>query len=112
MTLRRDLSRIEWKLDRLTDITLKLGANLMSREQDVLDAVNAETDAGQAVVALLDGIAADLAELKAGMDPASAAKLDEALAKLVANKDVYAAAVVRNTPVDPGPVDVPGGHAL
>ncbi len=72
----------------------------MSKEQDVLDAVGAESDAGQAVVKLLDAIAAQLSDLKAGMDPASAAKLDEAVAKLKANAAIYAAAVVRDTPAD------------
>ncbi len=72
----------------------------MSKEQDVLDAVSAETDAGEAVVKLLDAIAADLSTLKAGMDPAAAAKLDEAVAKLKANAAIYAAAVVRDTPAE------------
>ncbi len=84
------------QLNTLTD----QGDKLMSKEQDVLDAVGAETDAGEAVVKLLDGIADDLATLKAGMDPAAAAKLDEAVAKLKANAAVYAAAVVRDTPAE------------
>ncbi len=89
-----------WHIVRQLNTLIDQGDKLMSREQDVLDAVSAETDAGEAVVKLLDAIATDLSALKAGMDPAAAAKLDEAVAKLKANAAVYAAAVVRDTPVD------------
>jgi hypothetical protein len=95
--IEKRLARIERKLDRLAYIIIKQGEAIMSKEADLLAAIQEETDAGTAVIALLDKVVDDLADIKAGMDPDSAAKLDEALAKVKANKEAWAAAVVRNT---------------
>ena len=70
----------------------------MSKEAELLAAIQEETDAGTAVVMLLDKVVGDLADLKATMDPDASAKMDEAIAKIKANKDAWAAAVVRDTP--------------
>lgn len=78
----------------------------MSKEGELLAAIQEETDAGTAVVMLLDKVVGDLADLKAQMvDPVSAELLDKAIAQLKANKDNYAAAVVRDTPAEGGAID-------
>ena len=77
---------------------VKQGAIHMAREQEMLDELSAETSAGQAVVKLLDEVVAMLAA--AGTDQA---KIDQALGMVKANKEMWAAAVVKNTPSeDPG----------
>jgi uncharacterized protein YoxC len=97
------LRRIEDKLDelkRLVRFIIKQGDEIMSKESELLEAIQAETDAGVAAIMLLDKVVSDLADIKAGMDPQSAEKLEEALTKVKANTAAWAAAVVRNTPAE------------
>ncbi len=91
---RKTLNRINFYLQ----ILLEQGDYIMTKEAELLTAIQEETDAGTAVVMLLDKVVGDLADLKATMDPDASAKLDEAIAKIKANKDNWAAAVVRDTP--------------
>jgi hypothetical protein len=98
---RKTLNRIEFYLN----IVLEQGDYIMTKEAELLTAIQEETDAGMAVVMLLDKISGDLADLKATMDPDAAAKLDEAIGKIKANKEAWAAAVVRDTPAEGGAVD-------
>lgn len=69
----------------------------MATGQEILDALEAETDAGTAVVMLLDKVVVELRDMKASMDPADQAKLEDALAKINANKEAWAQAALRNT---------------
>jgi hypothetical protein len=92
----KHLLRIEWKLDKI----INQGVEIMGREADLLAAIIEETEAGKAVVLLLDKVAEDLAEIKEHIDPDAAAILDEALAKVKANKEAWAAAVIKNTPAE------------
>lgn len=64
--------------------------------QDVQDALTEETDVGKGVIALLTDVSARLAA--AGTD---SAKLADLKAKIDANKTMFAAAIVANTPADP-----------
>lgn len=82
---------------RLLRILTNQGVIAMATGQEILDALEAETDAGTAVVMLLDTVVAELRDVKASMDPADQAKMDEALAKINANKETWAAAALRNT---------------
>jgi len=70
----------------------------MAREQELLDKIQEETNAGTAMGMVLDLVAQDLAALKASLDPAAQAKIDEAITKIAANKDAWVAKAVANTP--------------
>ena len=90
---RKTLNRVE----RYLTYVLEQGDYIMTKEAELLAAIQEETDAGTAVIMLLDKVVGDLADLKATMDPDAAAKMDEAIAKIKANSANWAAAVVRDT---------------
>ena len=98
---RKTLNRISFYLQ----ILLEQGDYIMTKEAELLAAIQEETDAGTAVIMLLDKVVGDLADLKATMDPDASAKLDEAIAKIKANSANWAAAVVRDTKAEDQPAD-------
>ena len=93
------LRRIETKVDTLTNLVTQL-TNLIKKEGE---RSMAETDAGTSMGLLLDKISDDLDALKATLDPTAQAKVDEAIAKITANKDAWVAKVLANTTAAPTP---------
>ena len=95
---RKLLTKIDRKLDSIFDWLKQERERDMAREQEILDNIQAETDAGTAMGMLLDKIAQDLSNLKASLDPAAQAKIDEAITRIQANKDSWVAKTLANTP--------------
>jgi type IV pilus biogenesis protein CpaD/CtpE len=84
---------IDWKLDRIL-ARFTILENFMSAEFDALTAqVQANADAENSALILINGIAARITA--AGVDPA---KLSALTAELKASGDALSAAVVANTP--------------
>jgi hypothetical protein len=81
------------RLTNLETLLTKQGAEQMSLEQDVLDAVTAETTAVDGMLAIVQSYAAK------GVISESAAK--QIISDLKANSDKVNAAIVANTPVAP-----------
>jgi hypothetical protein len=95
---RETLQRIEAKIDLIMTYLKKEGERSMAREQELLDAIQAETNAGVAMSLLLDSIADDLSALKSSLDPTAQAKIDEAIARISSNKENWVAKTLENTP--------------
>jgi hypothetical protein len=91
---RRLLNRILDVLLILTRQGVEMAIDLANLEAQV--ARNTSVD--ESVKTLVAGLAAQIAELKAGADPATQAKIDALVATLTADNDALAAAVVANTP--------------
>lgn len=100
------LDRIERKLDRalvMLTTVLKQEQSIMAAIDDALanaeSAAKSESDAEDAVVALLKTISAQIAALKAaGTDPATVARIQALADGLNAKAAALGAAVVENTP--------------
>lgn len=97
------------KLDLINsklDLILNKENTLMATLQNVVDAINAESTVDDSIIALLDGIVAELkfAQNSAGgIDPAS---LDAILTGIQANTTKIQAAITANT-TPPAPVTPP-----
>lgn len=95
--------RFDRKLDMVLAAVKALSqqeTQTMSIEQDILDAVGAETTLVASNTVLLQ-------ELKALANPTDLPKLQDALTKLLANNTALAQAQVDNTPAASVPVDQP-----
>ena len=97
---RKLLTKIHGKLDSIFDWLKQERERDMAKEQELLDRIQEETDAGTAMGMLLDKIAQDLSNLKGSLDPAAQAKIDEAITRIQANKDSWIAKTLANTPAD------------
>lgn len=91
------------KVDRLLDIveridrrTSRMEVFEMAAMDDLLTQLKAETDAEQAVLALVNGLVAQVAAAQG--DPA---KIQAAIAQMKANTDALVAATLAGTPVTP-----------
>lgn len=90
-------------LDRLDRIEQK-ETLIMASLDDTLAAVTAETTADNSIIALLNGIAAQLATALGGaLSPANQAKVDAIFAAATANASAVNAAIAANTPAAPTP---------
>ena len=77
------------------DLVMKQQEKTMGTLEDLKAAVTRNTDAGNSVVVLLQGISQQLKDAKASGDPAA---IDEVIASLEAETTRFGEAVVANTP--------------
>ena len=87
-----DLHRIEQKLDELINKVNKLMATI----QDLATEVASETSIDNSIVALLDGIASQLAAAQASSDPVA---IQAVLTSMQSNVAILSAAITAITPV-------------
>lgn len=86
-------------LQSLSRKVTRMDANTQTALDNLNAAVADETTIEQSVETLLNGLSAQIAELKAGQtDPAVVAALDAASALVRGNNDKFKAAVLANTP--------------
>ena len=74
---------------------------IMASLDETLAAVNAESTVDDSIIALLQGLAAQIAA--GGLSPADQAKVDAIFAAAQANSVKVSAAVTANTPASPTP---------
>jgi hypothetical protein len=96
----RKFNRLIERLDTIIEL-LQKEYKLMATVQDLTAQVAAESTIDDSIIALLNGIVAQLSAAQASGDPAA---LDVVLAGIKANSDKISAAVVANTPVVVVPV--------
>lgn len=97
--LDRHMSRLEWRLVRIEKLLVNIvvkGNRTMSDIKNLESAVKADTDATNAALTLIKGIAAQLAAAQG--DPA---KVQALVDQLNANAAALSAAVAENTPAAP-----------
>ncbi len=94
-----DIKLLLTKLDSLRSTIMALDAKAQASLDNLNAKVAEQTTIEQSVETLLNGLSAEIANLKTTTtDPAVAAALDAAAALVTANNDKFKAAVVANTP--------------
>jgi cell division protein FtsB len=96
--IERHLVRIECKLDIISSQLTRLGGRIMADLTALTAEVARNTDVDTSAIALLEGLAAQIEQLKT--DPAALQALAD---QLKGSSDSLAAAIVANTPAAPTP---------